>query len=1120
MAFRLFRQGDKDPNVLIADVRADLKTARQHLTNKQNKEALALFKDVENRLIRHIGKAQPTDKLSSLLGEARLGIWGARYLDNSCDIGAYQSATNLFSSDSYWLRFVVYVLNIKQDATPAAAGIYLRYLQSKQEATFPTEFLRLLNTITGQDRNAPAEVQEMIVNRLAELTVHEAWVYQRSAAFALRRGELNPAEQYLRQADQLFPDDPGIQRMLGYIAEKSENFADASLRYRKAEEWLRLGIVCVRLGDYDQAAQNLDQVRVEDRADTWFYYKGLTCFKKAWYEECLKIWGTLAERQPQDKDLKAQIGLAKGHLVFASFRKAIECLIKDRQPTSAKPLLQQVMGIYPDQATAKSWLGLCMAVERTDDIDKKLYTSLRENVGTGALFLVLRGIWLLQDNPVLSFRYFERAFKELPPSHQWRDITAAGAFLAYQSALSGNQQTALDFQWATSAFSADPSNTRPPEAISGVVHLLRLEGYDTGIKLDKPLVSTHIALQALDYAIQGNAEKAFTTLQEQSLEGWSANIRPKLAWELVTQLHAYALRDRRWNDSFTWVTEGLAIKPDHRELTRQQSLLAEFGVQNLLAKKDWKNLTEHYLSQLRHTPENVQYHFNLALCYTAQAQDSDEKHVPDFTLWDRAIGHWATVLVNTEFWAQWKLTHQASYGAEITEEALERLRSEIIPDRYRVYHQEQVNSSTRSKRYAYYAALLPVEVNAAKAIGTAIKKGTAAGKPPVPEEIVIFPSPSLLKSWGFDQIAWQFVGGALRGDEHKLVRDMLSPLGQIHALMSAGQIGEALELLREHISSESNAESQSLFGTLVQQRNEQLLEAGHFEEVRTLAHEALRLSDNPSVRNQLALATARWSRGPLNEGRFEEAVTELRRTASSVPGNPELQSTLAEALIRWGQTLIIQGRTQPGLDRVQEGLNADRNNQAVKQIAAVAYHDAAVEDFNHSVQDLHSVNLSRALGYVSKAVELDPSNQNKEFLSMVHYRIALQAGDQNLWLEAAQHAQEAFNLNPTEETGRFWVATEHDWSLALYRQNRFTDAIQVAENGFGRALKLAEISGDDSILHDMNFGEILSIMYNDLGASFAHANRRWDAQQCFETALKYNSSNTMARQNLRLVRGY
>lgn len=212
----------------------------------------------------------------------------------------------------------------------------------------------------------------------------------------------------------------------------------------------------------------------------------------------------------------------------------------------------------------------------------------------------------------------------------------------------------------------------------------------------------HGVLQSLDYIIRGEVEQALAVTQDRPLENWSARVAPTLVWTIVTQLQTSAARDRQWRDVLKWVAVGLALQPNNDELRRQHALLMEFEVQNLLAQGDWAKLIEHYLSELRQAPDNVEHHLDTGPVYPLQARHVMSAKHRTLCCGREPSGIGRSYSQTLDFGnnGNWSVK---IYGTEIADTAIDRLRSEVIPARYADYHNERTTTAANSQQYAYYA---------------------------------------------------------------------------------------------------------------------------------------------------------------------------------------------------------------------------------------------------------------------------------------------------------------------------------------------------------------------------------------------------------------------------------
>jgi len=660
----------------IKDAHAELKRAREqlwaaHFTTNLT-AAAAAFQQLETKIAKQLGKIDPSDEMGKLLGAARLGVWAGNYLSNPQLASAYKVHLRLFGDSKDWVQFVVHVFWHGKDTSLAGCEVYCFYLETLAKSTVPEEFLKFLGSLTTLKSTVDIITKERLLRRLAVLDVKVNWLSEQLGDVYLKKQDWQAAHNYY----ELVPKhnvSAELWRKLGYTAERQNDYQAARTSYEKAGAWLRAGIVCCQLQSYDDALGFLSQVPdTARRSAPWLYHTGLANFKTRNYASAYVLWRDLYQQFPNDVTVTTNLAtvanwklyteLKNGDSTYtlltdtssdalhqeATFRDAIRALTVERRAEAAKVQLQELSKTYPYPKLLRTYLALRFAEIDGPEADRKLYDNLTETAGTGAMFLLLRGLMLAPTQPEISAPYIMRAFREHSTRRGWRRASATAlALLNAHKKISLPADISLTPEWQSTS---EQISTGKFTAVSDYVR----RGNKLPNALPSELAYEHGLLPIIELAQSAQFEGAYKALQNNSFTGWSAAHVETVTDQLLASLRRQTSSTQQWLEALKWATEEVKRHLHDVSYIQRADLLAPFVSQSLWDAGRYDELIRKSLAELSEQPNNVSIHHCLAIYYTAQAVHEDESGaVADASnalynpkTWNKALGHWAVTLAN------------------------------------------------------------------------------------------------------------------------------------------------------------------------------------------------------------------------------------------------------------------------------------------------------------------------------------------------------------------------------------------------------------------------------------------------------------------------------------------
>ncbi len=392
----------------------------------------------------------------------------------------------------------------------------------------------------------------------------------------------------------------------------------------------------------------------------------------------------------------------------------------------------------------------------------------------------------------------------------------------------------------------------------------------------------------------------------------------------------------------------------------------------------------------------------------------------------------------------------------------------------------------------------------------------------LPPQVQALLSPTLLKVYGHETSGAALVEMLpelrLSPHEAQLVRRAFSPVSDARALVEAGEYALALDRLRALARDRSQDRLQQLevseeLARALDRYSRQLIAGEQWEEAIEISWEACKLKPaDAEVRGLLAQAVVGWANLMARNGEYEPAVARLRSTQTKLRAFlhrdvAELNMALSAILLEWAGEAESNDDLDVAIRRVEEALQADANNLHAKQEAWRLYHNRA---YTHTIEgrlDLGAKDAEQALAFMQNAATMGLLAGIKHDLA----QRALESGQKRLaeryFDEAVQWAWKCYETEPSPENYDFAVRIHMSVATGHYRLENYAEAIRLAE-------ALLEY-GPEELASDTR--QFISSVYTDLGVQQANQNRLREARQSWQTALRYDPTNTTARNNLRLA---
>lgn len=1122
--------------------RVQLARARQELWERRLNKAEKLFSRIGSDLDRQIA-GDTRDELISTRAEAGLGTWATQYFRDSTQRALYRDAIAQIEPDTRIWFFIAKVFFQQRDTSQDALAAYLYLLQQKPSQKIARQFLALLSQ---------AEVSETslaLLEQIVAILTEDIETATLLCKWHLKAHNLNRATEIARQILDRDPDCLDAHRCIAYTAECSENWEAAKSHYRFSQDWLRLAVVCNKSQDIQGATEALGSVPESQRdSPTWLYYAGWNSYKQGDIELALRQWQRLQTMYPasapvigdtvnavleqtlyeylQNYDLlqglppaiqNSTVYAVEAHLRLG----AVELLIR-RNPQAADPHLRYAVVHQPENLVPVTYLALCKAIKHQDaSLDKAFYQQLLRRYGDASLFTWLRGLWLLQDDPIVAQRYLAKAHQDgIGTRHLPPEAVSATAWLVSRLT---NQPSLGSLNGVGQAFAI--SNLPHPEtdiapfcwAVASSYGMEALQNqsdqdYLFTAEYYSPVTSptSWTSIQAIYYAQRKEWLLALNAL--------AGDQHKELEQEIVSQAIGDKLSERDWTTAAELVSRGLGLEPRSRKLKNLARELQGPIRQQLWHDQAFETLETRLQEQLNSRAVDTQVHHNLALVYTKMAIERDaeayaEHKAPNgIDYWARAIGHWAVVLSDDEYWEHWRKQRGQIYGFEIELQQIRELEQRSIPRLIQRYHASKETGPLQN-RHCYYGAIIDHEIELAAAMRYVVHAAEQQQvKLPAPVRRLL--SPLLLKEYGKEaagrKVVKALVNLKLSHYEAQLIRQAFSPMSDIKALVEAEQYQMALDKLRvlgqkkRRDKAQRNEIRREMARTLELYARE-LVNSERWGDAISVAREGFDLQPlNTELEQLLVDALVGWANQKIQEEAYEDAVQELEHTRSDLQNqHAELSITLGEVLARWGIEAHEDDDTETALKRYEKALVLDSSNLRARNGAARIYHNRALVKVQNEQLEEAAQDALRAMKYTE-----DPATAN--LLAMIYRDLAIKYSAQDNWHAALDHAQKAFEYGQTQEYLTFLVATNHDYAIYLAQSNQYGEAIKRLEAAIN-------LPYDRSAL---NVEGLLSNLYTDLGAGLYNTGYVADAVSCWQKALEYNPGNDIARRNLSLAGGY
>lgn len=513
-------------------------------------------------------------------------------------------------------------------------------------------------------------------------------------------------------------------------------------------------------------------------------------------------------------------------------------------------------------------------------------------------------------------------------------------------------------------------------------------------------------------------------------------------------------------------------------------------------------------TQLWKAPKNpTQLHHDLAIVLTKLAIARDTTAF-DHSLWTRAMSHWAVALTDDEYWNHWQNDRASAYMQSVSANQMAYVRETGVPDLLRAYHNRHPDHSQPGEQALlpdrrYLAAFIQREIKLATAVRHVLAMAKAQ-KIELPPAVKILISPKLLKMHGDEDVIAGLLELLPRTKaphlDQQLVREAFSELADVYVLEEAGNYEAALQQVRQlHKQEPRNPEVRNELLHIMRLQIRALADRSQWHEARSLGKEALQIQPGDSeLERNLADATVGLAKQQNAEGKRLEAIHELQNTRNKLKhGHAELEATLCDLLTDHAVYLNDDVKDLEGaLKYVQQALELDSQHVRARAMAAVVYH-------NRALQRLGAKRFNEAIIDARHAVQYEED--------AVTYRILASAlCELQKWTEASEAAQKSFDLDPSEERYDFWISTYCQRAISLATNQQYSSAIRIIEG-------LLDLPQPPS---SINLQKLLSALHTDYGAALWNTSRdRYGAKRQWELALRYDPTNTTARNNLRVAGG-
>jgi competence ComEA-like helix-hairpin-helix protein len=899
--------------------RGQLAQARQELWKCNLDKAGRLFARIDSDLDQQMADSA-RGELMPIQVETELGIWATRYFRDSTQRALYRDSIAQIEPDARIWFFIAKVFFEQHDTSPDALAAYLSLLQQKPSQKIARQFLTLLSQ---------AEVSEIglaLLEQISALLAEDIEAATLLCKWQLKAHSLNRATEIAEQILDRDPDCLDAHRCFAYVAERSESWETAKHHYRLSQDWLRLAAVCSKAEDILGALEALGSMPESQRDNpTWLYYAGWTSYKQGDIESALSHWQRLQTMCPdsppaladtldavleqalheclQNLDLLRNLPPApqgNAYVIEAHLRLGATELLIHRDPQAADAHLRYAVAHRPEDVVPITYLALCRAMKRQDiSFDQAIRRELINRYGDASLFVWLRGLWLVQDDPDLAQRHLARAHSDgIEAHHLPPEAVSATAWLASQLTDQPSPASFTDkgktfpiidwpqlgtdvapFYWAV----ASSYGLRALQNQSDQSHLFTSE-------YDSPATSptSWSDVQAVYYA-QGKEWLSALNALADSQNG-------RLEQAIISQAIQDKLGERDWVASAELVSRGLELDPFSRKLRDLAQELRGPIQQRLWREQAFETLETNLQEQLKSKSVDTQVHHNLALVYTKMAMAEDTGRNTDYETsngsdcWARAIGHWAVVLSDDGYWEHWREQRSRAYGTEVKQQEIQELRQRSIPELIRKYHDEQQISRGTGplrNRYRYFGAIVDHEIELTTAI-RCIVRAAERQQVELPDPVRWLLSPLLLKEYNEETAGRQTVklltNLRVSHYEAQLVRQAFSPLSDIEALVEARQYRMALDKLhtleRETRQDEMQwSEIQRKIAHTLELYTRELVNNGQWDDAINVSREGIRLQPlNAELRQLLVDASVGWANWKIQEGAYEPAVQQLRQT--------------------------------------------------------------------------------------------------------------------------------------------------------------------------------------------------------------------------------------------------
>lgn len=1177
-----------------------LAQARQELWDRNLSKAKQLFAEIVSDLGEHRTK-DVSYNLNRLSAEAKLGLWAVEYYQDATKRSIYREIISQIKPDARIWLIISKVFYEQQDISPEAMTVYASLLRAKPSKKIARQFLELVSQ---------GEVSEEKLTLLGQIT--SKLPKDKEACVELCRSCLqlqffDKALEYAKRILELDANDVNAHRCIAYVAERRQNWEKAARHYRVSQDWLRLLVVYCKAREIAKAAEILEMVPETQRdTSTWLYYTGWIRYKQGRLEEALRCWQTLESTgldQPSSLssniealiekasyDQLDRLSLEHQPQVYEKAPYAVEChlrlgaikLLLARDPQAADPHLRYVASQRPHDVVPITYLALCKAAKRRDtSSDGHLYQEIANRYNNGTLFLWLRGLWLASDAPGLAQQYLAKAIEEKEIRYLSEDAISVTEWLVaklngkFTSSASEGIEGLFDIKdlpWTETASAPFLWAVVSSYGLE-LLHSQDIQSPFFKVEQSFPLDSdtSWASIQAVCFAREEKWLRALQSLDKEN------NV--DLEHSILTYAIQERLKEEDWDTVAELVSKGVKRFPRDSDLRALAGEIEEPIRRYLWQKQELESLEPRLQEDLSSERANTRLHHNLAIVYTKMAIDADtvtsvqSDHSNEVDHWIRAIGHWAVVLSDSDYWSRWKEQRGQVYSIPVEILRGEEIRQKV-PELIKKYHDEQASKapSASRERHSYYAALIDYEIEVTSAMRYLVR-ASQRHQNALPNSVYRLLSPVLLKEYGGKNIGRKIIRKlnqmVLSPHETQLLEQAFSPLADVYALKAGQQYQMALKRLQSlhQDDKQDGVDLRQVEQKLLKLYTRKLINKGRWEEALINARRGINLQPvNKEMRQLLVDASVGWAEWQIQQEAYEAPVQEIRcllRILDVLQENNREPEVIRAQIEDWVRPNLNEVNEEvlasiPGVGLVlAERIVASRKNEGVftsledlirvegvgketasqitahfvipqpiprskleemegwlpakvKATTSEALALARLDQWDSEEQCFDREALEREIEYLERALILDPDNPRaRAGAAAIYHDLAVDCVERNDWVLASEYAERAFEYGQRPEYLNLLAVTNHDYAIHLAQQNRYDEAISLLE-------PLVNLPYDRNMV---NLEKLISGLYTDVGANLYNTGYVTDAVSCWQVALEYDSTNSVARSNLNMAIG-